>query len=144
MCCLNFSVALSSAKLLLSKFPLLSPAFISLWKSNFSLNAKISTTHAENIVIFWNNPDRLELWYVVISLKSWKRLREFKGKIDWSGAVFKLELLSKSSYRVNVLYSAYVNAWNSQIFVVCMRLLVGLWFIKVLEIFSALRANCVL
>ncbi|KAH0895674.1 hypothetical protein HID58_045242, partial [Brassica napus] len=38
------------------------------------------------------------------------RLREFKGKIDWSGAVFKLELLSKSSYRVNVLYSAYVNA----------------------------------
>ncbi|KAF2560332.1 hypothetical protein F2Q70_00014224 [Brassica cretica] len=71
---------------------------------------KFHQTHAENIVIFWNNPDKLELWYVVISLKSRKRLREFKGKIEWSGAVFKLDPLSKSSYRVNVLYSAYVNA----------------------------------
>ncbi|KAG2279621.1 hypothetical protein Bca52824_050841 [Brassica carinata] len=78
-------------------------------KVQYDIN-KLCTDPAGNIVIFWNNPDSLELWSAVISLESCNGGLEIKGKIEWSGAVFKLDPLSKSSYSVNVLYSAYVNA----------------------------------
>ncbi|CAF1883074.1 unnamed protein product [Brassica oleracea var. botrytis] len=78
-------------------------------KVQYDIN-KLCPDPAGNIVIFWNNPDSLELWSAVISLESCNGGLEIKGKIEWSGAVFKLDPLSKSSYSVNVLYSAYVNA----------------------------------
>ncbi|CAF1882905.1 unnamed protein product [Brassica oleracea] len=78
-------------------------------KVQYDIN-KLCTDPAGNIVIFWNNPDSLELWSAVISLKSCNGGGEIKGNIEWSDAVFKLDPLSKSSYSVNVLYSAYVNA----------------------------------
>ncbi|KAF2560333.1 hypothetical protein F2Q70_00014225 [Brassica cretica] len=88
---------------------LIQPWGLAKTKVQYDIN-KLCTDPAGNIVIFWNNPDSLELWSAVISLKSCNGGSEIKGNIEWSSAVFKLDPLSTSSYSVNVLYSAYVNA----------------------------------
>ncbi|EFH44584.1 hypothetical protein ARALYDRAFT_915512 [Arabidopsis lyrata subsp. lyrata] len=75
---------------------------------------KLCTNPAGNIVIFWKpHPLSLELWSIEISISLVKRRRngrEILGKIEWSGAVFKLDPLIDSSYSLKVLSADYVLA----------------------------------
>uniref|UniRef100_A0A1J3DXA7 F-box/kelch-repeat protein SKIP6 n=1 Tax=Noccaea caerulescens TaxID=107243 RepID=A0A1J3DXA7_NOCCA len=72
--------------------------------------SKLCSNSAGNIVIFWNSIQRmsLELLSAEISLER-REEGEVWGKIEWSGALFKLDPLSES-YSFKVLYSAPVSS----------------------------------
>nr|VDD23004.1 unnamed protein product [Brassica oleracea] len=62
---------------------------------------------ASYIVIFWNaqpqGADSLELWSAEISLR--KLGPDIRGKIEWSGSVYKLDYPLTDSNRVKVVYA---------------------------------------
>ncbi|KAG2281702.1 hypothetical protein Bca52824_052922 [Brassica carinata] len=65
---------------------------------------------ASYIVIFWNaqplGADSLELWSAEISLR--KVGPDIRGKIEWSGSVYKLDYPLTDSNRVKVVYAGTV------------------------------------
>ncbi|CAH8334550.1 unnamed protein product [Eruca vesicaria subsp. sativa] len=78
--------------------------------------SKLSTNHA-HIVIFWNaqpqGSESLELWSAEISLTQTETSQglEIRGKIEWSGSVYKLDDYTLTdSNRVKVLFAASVYA----------------------------------
>ncbi|KAG2281701.1 hypothetical protein Bca52824_052921 [Brassica carinata] len=75
---------------------------------------KLSTNYASNIVIFWNAgaTESLELWSAEISLTQIEASQglEIRGKIEWSGSVYKLDYPLSESNRVKVLFAASVFA----------------------------------
>ncbi|KAL0683370.1 hypothetical protein Bca4012_050218 [Brassica carinata] len=75
---------------------------------------KLSTNYASNIVIFWNAgaTESLELLSAEISLTKIEASQglEIRGKIEWSGSVYKLDYPLSESNRVKVLFAASVFA----------------------------------
>ncbi|KAL0825754.1 hypothetical protein Bca101_049431 [Brassica carinata] len=75
---------------------------------------KLSTNYASNIVIFWNAgaTESLELWSAEISLTQIEASQglEIRGKIEWSGSVYKLDYPLSESNRVKVLFAAKENS----------------------------------
>ncbi|XP_056850851.1 F-box/kelch-repeat protein At5g49000 isoform X1 [Raphanus sativus] len=68
---------------------------------------KLTTNNASYIVIFWNAQPQgaasLELWSAEISLR--KNGQEIRGKIEWSGCVYKLDYPLTDSNRVKVVFA---------------------------------------
>ncbi|EOA19114.1 hypothetical protein CARUB_v10007782mg [Capsella rubella] len=79
------------------------------WGSDIT---KLCISPAGKLVIFWKpHPPSMELHSTEISVSCVKRKRnrqEIWGKIEWSGAVFKHEPVTDSSYSFDVLYANYV------------------------------------
>ncbi|CAF1882847.1 unnamed protein product, partial [Brassica oleracea] len=70
-------------------------------KVQYDIN-KLCTDPAGNIVIFWNNPDSLELWSAVISLKSCNGGGEIKGILN--GPVLSSNLILSQSRHIALMF----------------------------------------
>ncbi|CAN8316113.1 unnamed protein product [Cochlearia groenlandica] len=68
---------------------------------------RLNSNAADNIVIFWIDPQNLELWCAEISTEK-REGGEVWGKTIWSNAVFKPDPLSQSC-TLKVLYSASIH-----------------------------------